>query len=158
MVKELLLLRHGEAEIANSQNEDVFRKLTPPGEKRIERLANSLKSRGQRVDQIIHSQAVRCVKTAAIMGLILESSELVPSPLIYRAGYPELLDLINGLPDKIQKVMLVGHNPTISYMATYLTNDQHVLLSPGMMVRIHFTGISWDQVSKGSGNLEEILQ
>ncbi|MEX2512885.1 MAG: histidine phosphatase family protein [Cyclobacteriaceae bacterium] len=158
MVKELLLLRHGEAEIRKGQHEDEFRKLTPSGERRVERLANSLKTRGQKVDQIIHSQAVRCVQTAEIMGRFLEPGKLVGSPLIYRAGYPELLALINSLPDHLDTVMLVGHNPTISYMATYLTNDQHVLLSPGMMVRIHFTGVPWEQVSKAAGSLEEILQ
>jgi phosphohistidine phosphatase len=157
-VKELLLLRHGAAESPGNQSGDMERNLTPSGENQVERLAGMLKENHQKLDLIVHSKAKRCVKTANIMAQYLLPKQLLPSPVIYRADYAELLALINELPKEMERVMLVGHNPTISFFVSYLSGEQHMMLSPGMMARIKFSDLEWEMVSQGTGTLEEVLQ
>jgi phosphohistidine phosphatase len=158
MTKELMLMRHGEAEPGNSQSGDFNRKLTHFGENQVRRLAEMLKSNTQEVDLLIHSTALRCKLTADLMGKTLKPRKTTASQGIYRAGHLELLGLINEWDIAINKVILVGHNPTISFMVSYLTGEQHILLLPGMMARIHFMDYAWDEVSKDSGVLAEVLQ
>ena len=158
MVKELLLLRHGAAESPGNQSGDIDRNLTPSGENQVERLARMLRENHQKLDLIVHSKANRCAKTANIMAQYLKPRQLSPSPVIYRAGYTELLTLVNEFSKEMERVMLVGHNPTISFFVSYLSGDQHMMLSPGMMARIKFSDLEWEMVSQGTGTLEEVLQ
>lgn len=158
MVKELLLLRHGNAESPGNQSGDKERNLTASGENQVKRLAAMLKESHQKLDLIVHSQANRCAKTANIMAQSLKPNKLISSPVIYRAGYIELLALINEFSKELERVMLVGHNPTISFLVSYLTAEQHIMLSPGMMARIKFSDLDWGMVSQGTGTLEEVLQ
>lgn len=158
MVKELILMRHGEAEPGNSQTGDFNRNLTPAGENQVARLAELLRNNGQKVDLLIHSAALRGEQTAAILEKSIHPDKIISSRLIYKIGHLELLDLINQWDNSINKVILVGHNPTISFMVSYLTGEQHILLSPGMMARINFGDLDWGLVSKDMGSLSEVLQ
>jgi phosphohistidine phosphatase len=42
---------------------------------------------------------------------------------IYMASYDSLLALLNTLPEKIQHVMLIGHNPGLEDLAMLLCNE-----------------------------------
>jgi phosphohistidine phosphatase len=77
---------------------------------------------------------------------------------IYQADKDVLLQVLQGFGLEDNHVMMVGHNPGVSHLAAYLTGEDHLLFSPGMMVRIVFHVDEWQHISKNSGILEEILQ
>jgi phosphohistidine phosphatase len=77
---------------------------------------------------------------------------------IYQAEHGALLQVLNSFDNRDNHVMMVGHNPGVSHLAAFLTGEDHLLFSPGMMVRIAFYLEEWQHISKNSGVLVEILQ
>ncbi|WP_154854118.1 SixA phosphatase family protein [Cyclobacterium xiamenense] len=158
MVKELLLARHGEATAPSFAVEDMQRSLTPAGSQQVERLGRTLAINGQTCDYLIHSPAKRCSQTAAILAQQLSVKTCNAHRSIYQASREQLFRQLTQFPKEANQVLLVGHNPAVSQLAAYLTGESHLVFSPGMMARIHFTDQEWEAVSKGTGTLEEILQ
>lgn len=158
MVKELLLARHGAATSPDISAIDADRKLTPSGIQQVERLGHILGINGQKCQLLVHSPALRCRLTAEILGKYLKPANRMVIPSIYRAGRDELLAVINAFSNTSDHVLLVGHNPAISMIASYLTGEGHLMFSPGMMARLHFQDMGWDMLSGNTGTLEEILQ
>ena len=49
--------------------------------------------------------------------------------------------------------MCVGHNPTITHVAEYITKAEIGDLVPGGLAIIQFNFNSWNEVSEGNGEL-----
>ncbi|MBR9774649.1 MAG: hypothetical protein GYB55_06440 [Cytophagales bacterium] len=158
MAKELLLVRHGITEAPGFDKNDLKRDLIKPGIDQLERLAKLLNSNGQICDHMAHSPANRCRQTAQILSSQLEVRKSSVVMDIYQAGHGELLQVLNNFENEDTHVMMVGHNPGVSHFAAFLTGEDHLLFSPGMMVRIAFYVEEWEHISKNSGVLIEILQ
>ena len=158
MVKELLLVRHGLTEAPSFETKDLKRNLTLPGIDQLKRLSNLLKISGQECNHQVYSPANRCKQTADILASQIRIDKFSLVNEIYQAGHDDLLQIINRFGSETNHAMMVGHNPGVSHLAAYLTGEDHLLFSPGMMVRIGFHIEEWEHISKNSGILEEILQ
>ncbi len=158
MKKQIALVRHGEAEQGFGIDSDLERELTVLGVSKLHRLAGVLKERDVFFDLLVTSPAKRTLQTVEILSqyvkIILEEQKRN----FYLANCEVLFSAINQLSDQHQRVMLVGHNPGISALLAYLTDDFYVSLSPGMMALVDFEIDQWGAVSRGSGTLVEILQ
>jgi phosphohistidine phosphatase len=152
------LVRHGLTEAPGFEKKDINRNLTQDGIHRLERLAKLLKMGGQICNQLVFSPANRCKQTAKILSeqVKIDHAEMINE--IYQADRDALMNIINGLGSETAHAILVGHNPGVSYLAAYLTGEDQLLFSPGMAVRINFHEKEWEQISKNSGIMEEILQ
>lgn len=112
------LVRHGKAEDGPV---DTQRRLADRGRKAVRKLAERLESAGVHVDRIEHSGLVRARETAEILqeslgGEILEVSGLRPED--------DVEPVANRLDDMAEDdVMLVGHNPFMEELASYLLVD-----------------------------------
>ncbi|MFN7134956.1 MAG: phosphohistidine phosphatase SixA, partial [Myxococcales bacterium] len=114
----LYLLRHGDAEDTADRLSDEARALTPTGFDEVRTLARTLRARGESFDLIWCSSLVRAVQTA----------QIVAEGLSYRGPLRALLELIPG-GDPLEavelaraeggSVLLVGHEPQMTYMAAY---------------------------------------
>jgi phosphohistidine phosphatase len=158
MSKELLLVRHGLTEAPGFEKKDINRNLTAPGIHQLERLAKLLNRGGQICNQLVFSPANRCKQTAKLLSEQIKTDHVEMINEIYQADRDTLMNIINGLASETAHAILVGHNPGVSFLAAYLTGEDQLLFSPGMAVRITFLEKEWQQVSKNSGVLEEILQ
>jgi phosphohistidine phosphatase len=158
MSKELILVRHGLTEEPGFQKKDIHRNLTEPGIHQLERLANLLNRGGRICNQMVFSPANRCKQTAKLLAEKIEIDHAEMINEIYRADKEALMNIINSLETETDRAILVGHNPGVSYLAAHLTGEDQLLFSPGMAVRIVFLEMEWEQISKNSGMLEEILQ
>jgi len=158
MAKELLLVRHGFTEAPSFETKDLKRNLTLPGIDQLKRLSNLLKTSGQICNHQVYSPANRCRQTADILAsqIAIDKSSLVNE--IYQADWDGLFQVFSGFGQDDNHVMMVGHNPGVSHLAAYLTGENLLLFSPGMMVRIVFSIEEWQHISKNSGILKEILQ
>ena len=63
----------------------------------------------------------------------------------------QLFLLINQLDDSIDSVLLIGHNPGISYLCDYLQGTNHTEMAPGELIGITMEVERWSEVSKGIG-------
>ena len=155
MVKKLFLVRHAQASETEAGGKDVNRFLTRSGQREAVYLGMYLKKNEKIPDQIISSSADRAFTTAKIVAeqLAYPLDEIIEDPDMYEASVRIFLRIINELDVNCQQVMMVGHNPTISYLAELLTGEVVDNMATGSIVEIHFPHDSWKEVSQHTGSL-----
>lgn len=151
-------MRHGEAETGMGYRKDFDRKLTPHGINKLQRLNTLLESRAIQFDLLIKSPAQRAMETAELLSSHLAHADLITNDKIYEGSVETLLEIIEELPDQYQNVLLVGHNPSLTSLLLYLTNDFNFAMLPGMMAVVTFHLSDWKALSRGTGYLNEVLQ
>ena len=115
---DLILWRHAEASELESAGDDLERALTPKGERQAQRMAEWLNQRLAHSTRILVSPAVRCQQTAKALGRKFKTlSELAPD------GNGESLLKAARWPDANEPVLIVGHQPTLGLVASFLLAD-----------------------------------
>lgn len=159
MGKILTLLRHGEAEPAKGQQADFKRNLTTDGAHRLERLSQVLSLRNLHYDLLLSSTSNRTVQTSEIIQQGLPCREAVFFDTLYLADVQVMMELISQQKEENEQVLLVGHNPGISALLSYISGEHQLTLQPGMMAMVEIEADSWAlATSRGLGILREVLQ
>ncbi len=155
MVKKLFLARHAQASETEPGVKDIDRFLTRNGQREAMYVGMYMKKHGIIPDLIVASSAQRALTTAKIMAEQLEYpvEEILEEPEMYEASVRIFLRIINELDVNCQQVMMVGHNPTVTYLAELLTGAVIGNVDPGGLVEIHFSSDSWKEVSQHTGTL-----
>ena len=119
----LYLVQHGEAK---REEEDPARPLTDKGKSEVEKIASFIAKTGIHIERILHSGKLRALQTAEIL-----ASHLKPPRGIEQA---DALDPLadpkiwaERLKDTNEDIMLVGHLPHLSKLASLLlTGDMNI--------------------------------
>lgn len=154
-MKKLFLLRHAQSEDKESSQKDFDRQLSARGLQNATRMGMYLKSLYLQFDIIISSPAERALNTASLIAeqIKYETSKIHQNEEIYEASARTLLQVVIQLKDEWNQVLLVGHNPSISYLAEYLTRKAIGDITTCGIVEIHFDTDKWSEISEGSGEL-----
>lgn len=127
MTVMLYLMRHGIAEDASRDGSDADRALTDEGIRKTTHVAEGLRALGLRPDSIISSPLRRAHETARIAAKVLAPDhEVELTPLL--AGSTAAAAIASGLrlPRRATQVLLVGHQPGLGELASYLlTGSPH---------------------------------
>ena len=116
---DLILWRHAEAFEMREVQDDMARALTAKGERQAQRMAEWLNQRLAHSTRILVSPAVRCHQTAKALGKKFKTSpELAPD------GNGEALLKAARWPDGSEPVLVIGHQPTLGLVASYLLSEQ----------------------------------
>jgi phosphohistidine phosphatase len=116
---DLILWRHAEAFEMREVDDDLARALTPKGERQAQRMAEWLNQRLAHSTRILVSPALRCQQTAKALGKKFKTlNELAPD------GNGEALLKASRWPDASEPVLIVGHQPTLGFVASYLLAGQ----------------------------------
>jgi len=104
---------------------------------------------------IISSSSSRTKSTAETLAQLTGYAldKVIFSEEAYNGSMRNLLEIINNLSEGIESVMIVGHNPGISYLSEYLTHESIGDLPTCGVVNIGFENIQWKDISAGSGKL-----
>ena len=155
MVKKLFLARHAQASETEPGIKDIDRFLTRTGQREAMYVGMFMKKHDIIPDLIISSTAQRAMTTAKIVAEQLKYpvEEILEEPEMYEASVRIFLRMINELDVNCQQVMMVGHNPTVTYLAELLTGAVIGNIEPGGVVEIHFANDSWKEVSQHTGTL-----
>lgn len=156
--KFLYLLRHGQAEPGIGPIGDLKRPLSEVGKSHINQLSWVLESRKITFDLILASPAIRTSQTSKIISKNVFSKENLEVDEIYEAELIDLLNILNKIDNRVENLLLVGHNPSLSILATYLTGNDSINMSPGMLAIIQIEVDSWDQIGKDTGLLKEMIE
>jgi len=118
---ELLLMRHGKSDWPAGISDDQ-RPLKGRGEKNASRMGRWLLEQELVPEQVISSPARRAMQTAQRVceAMAFPVADIVQAPSIYDASLDDLLQLLQGLPDSLHRVLLVGHNPGMEYLLIHL--------------------------------------
>ncbi len=152
-------MRHAKAAARESRQDDKSRELTQAGIKDSLVAGALLRERNAPCDLIVSSSAARTEQTAQLMAeaMKLEHIRIVPEDVLYEASVRQFLEYVNNIEDAYHHVLIVGHNPTISYLAEYLTKADIGEMATADVAIIKFDLRSWKLVSENTGVLEEPL-
>jgi phosphohistidine phosphatase len=156
MTKNLYLVRHAKAEPQSAGLSDFDRQLNNTGIQEATKMGKLLSDLQIKPDLIVSSPASRTTTTAEILcdWLGYDASTIHFERLIFDAASIEkLLGIINGFSEEKQNIILVGHNPIISYLAEYLTGENVGDLPTGGTACIGWEIITWKEVLSRNGKL-----
>jgi phosphohistidine phosphatase len=157
-VKKLILVRHSDAEHSSFDTPDFDRRLTPQGQKRAKLQANLLLNKNLIPNLIITSNAIRAKETVALLLTILNPDcQIQLVPFLYDDfTTTDFFNLISSIDENKTVVMVVGHNPTISVMASRLDFKSQLSFKPCSMA-IFNTTKEWNLLEVGDAKLSDFM-
>ena len=164
-MRRLFLIRHAKAEPGVGQN-DYERALTDRGRDDARRVATVLASRGLLPAAMIHSGALRTKQTAEIFASQWPRRVDLSEELgLYDATKEMLFFRTRSLPDALESIAFVGHNPGVGELASALAGygaypelRRMALKYPTCAVAvIDFEVDAWDDVERKAGLLALFL-
>jgi len=155
-MKNLYLMRHAKSSWDFEDLSDHDRPLDNRGRKDAPLMGRELVSREVTVDLIMASTAVRALSTATLVGreLEYETDKIALEEEIYKADKQELLEIINSIPNQFDKVLLIGHNNTITELANLLSPDLIPEIPTAGVVALSFACTTWREISKANATLQ----
>jgi phosphohistidine phosphatase len=167
VMKTIFLLRHAKSSWDDDSLPDHDRPLSERGRAAAPRIGAYMRGAGYLPDLVFCSTATRTRRT---LDAVL--SELGVEPVIefheelYLAAPSEMLDLVRSVPDTVEAVLLVGHNPGTGMLAVTLSGDGLPERIYQMRAKFPTTGLAiielsvdrWKDVVGGCGTLKEFIR
>lgn len=117
--RRLVVMRHAKAEAFAA--DDHARVLTDRGRRDAVEGGLWLSAQGIEPDHVFVSSAMRTVGTwEALSHGLRSSAEVVIQDALYTAGPEATLEVLRSAPLDAQVVFLIGHSPTVAYLAHVL--------------------------------------
>jgi phosphohistidine phosphatase len=111
-MKTLLLMRHAKSSWKGTSLPDHQRPLNKRGQQDAPRMGAFLQAQGLALDAILCSTAVRARQTAAgFLQRYTFEGEVQYFDDLYGADPETIIALLKQLPESIEAVMVIGHNP-----------------------------------------------
>jgi len=155
MPKILFLVRHAKSSWSDPSLADRDRPLNQRGRKSASDMGRRLAKEEHRPDLIISSPANRAFSTARKIAkeLAYDDSGIITDESLYFAGTGSMLKLLEGLDDRYQKVMIVGHNPAMTSLLNILCDTQVDNMPTGAIAVIEFDMACWSELDMTNANL-----
>jgi phosphohistidine phosphatase len=136
---EIYILRHGIAVERGTRgyNKDSDRPLTKEGEEKMRQIADVLANMDLQLDLILSSSFLRAKQTAKIVAETVGLDVTYTEFLEPGRDHKKLIAEIND--EKVQRVMLVGHEPDLSQLTSVLiagTGDGNIELKKGGIAKL----------------------
>ncbi len=123
-MKRLYLLRHAKSSWDDPTLADYDRPLAPRGRRAAKVMAEHVRREGIAPELVLCSPSRRTRQTLARIAPGLgESTDAQMRSELYAASAADLLEVLNAVPDEVESVMLIGHNPGIQDLALSLARD-----------------------------------
>ncbi len=163
--RRLILLRHAKAEHHGGVS-DEMRTLSPSGRRQAALVGSLMADAGLAPDVVLCSSAVRTRQTYELLATTLKASpEVVFSEDLYGAGLSGTLTVIAEVPAGAGTVLVVGHEPVMSGVASVLAGPES---DPSALARVRVgvpTGAfsvlevpsSWSGLTRGSAVLTQVV-
>lgn len=156
----LFLLRHAKTQPAASGEQDFDRPLYKEGVTQSIRLGQHLAQQKIKPDHIISSPARRAIDTLlnVVQALDINQNEVQFEESVYTGETDQLLELIQATNHQHKSLLLTGHNPAITSLASYLVRGFAESMDPCDLVHIELDSVTeWLAISKHSGLLKNII-
>lgn len=149
----LFFLRHGVAEEGGLHIPDESRRLTEEGRAEMQRVAAGMARLDLRLDCILSSPLIRAEETARIVAEVLDLQDKLELRNALAGGFclGRLQGMLAPTPNA-KRVLLVGHEPTLSATIGELIGGGHV-----HMRKAALAGVKTRLLEPGAGTLEFLL-
>jgi phosphohistidine phosphatase len=119
-MRVIVLARHAKAELSSARRPDHARALTVKGREDADTLGRSLTALGFEPEVAYVSDAARTVETWVIASRTWEVPDVRRGRELYNTTVPTMIAALRATPLGASRVMIVGHEPTVSSAAVYL--------------------------------------
>jgi len=151
-MKKLYIVRHTHKSEERPGQDDYDRGLSQIGMEEARLMAKKLANTGIQTDLIVSSPAVRTRETAEIFAEILNyDKSIMYNEVLYLAFVNELLETISYTFDTVDTMILIGHNPSLTALATLI--DFKEKFETGGIMEIEFDCNSWIDIAKENAKL-----
>jgi phosphohistidine phosphatase len=162
--RHLFLLRHAKSSWDDPSIEDHDRPLAQRGRRAAARIADYATKRAIRPDLILCSSAMRARQTLERIAPSLgRDAEIHIERSLYGATEDRLMERLQTLPDEVDSVMMIGHNPGVQDLALLVARDGPLrsLLAEKFptagLATLAFGRLAWKDLDMGSGDLVDFV-
>ena len=164
MSRELFILRHAKSDWDSGVAQDSERPLNKRGRKDAPRMGAWMREHYLYPGWVLCSTAVRARETleAVTQELELSSARTYFLQDLYLADLDTLLGILRDVPAEEDSVMLVGHNPGLDELVSYLSKSPVLLSESGKLMTTACLAQfklpdDWHDL-KGRGELVQIIR
>lgn len=152
-----MLLRHGKANVQALNQSDFQRPLKKHSDETIHAVADTLMRHFGHPDKVFSSPALRTRSTAEIFLRRVDADIAMDTPEeLYAADVEDILQLLAGLPEELDQIMIVGHNPSLEEIIyTFSHHYQRLKTAHCCVLDLDIQG--WPEVYGRVELLDEIL-
>ena len=148
-MKTLFLIRHAKSSWDDPALPDKDRPLGDRGRRDAPKMGKRLAKRDVTPDLILSSPARRALTTAEIIAKKLDYKlkDIVVDDRLYASEADGLLNVIHKLGDKLERVMLFGHNPELTEL-THRLSSKITHMPTCAVAEFTFATKSWSDIGK----------
>ncbi len=152
-MKLIYLVRHAKSSWNAPSLSDFDRPLNKRGLHDACLMGDILKQENIHLNRMISSPANRALSTAKILAnsLSYPLEEIIENQRVYEASVGDLVNIIRNLEDDIHTIMIVGHNPGLSWLTDYLCDDPNLNLTTCGVCGIELDCHSWKDIEETPG-------
>ena len=152
-MKTIYLLRHAKSDWANADLNDYDRPLNKRGKNDAPEMGKKLKELYVIPELIISSPAKRTRQTIKKIceKINYPFNNIIFDESVYLSSLKNLITLVNAIDDNYKTVLLVGHNPGITMLNNYLTEDYIDNIPTCGFVEINMEIDHWNEIIQGVG-------
>ena len=152
MIRDVFLVRHAKSNWDYPHLRDIERPLNDRGLRDAPRMAKYFADLGLHPDIIISSPAVRALTTAAFfkVELDIEGEDFWVRDQIYEGSASTLLQLIQLLPEGVERPVIFGHNPGFTMFANHFPGGDFMNVPTCGIVHYQADISHWGEFGPGS--------
>lgn len=158
-MKKLILLRHADA-IKQSVINDFSAEISAMGKIQLEKITEIVKT--IEIDKVLVSPAKRTIDTLSAIIEYINTEDIDTVRSLYDSYVEDIINIIKKEDDKINNLMIIGHNPIITQLVLYLANetsDEYIKIesmgiTTAQLLVLEFKDLdNWEKLSYYSGNI-----
>ena len=160
--KTLYLLRHAKSAWENPSLSDFDRPLNKRGKENLPGLANLAAMLNSPPELILTSPSRRTLDT--LTGFCRGMSTLFKieeEKELYHASKEEILSRIQEVPEKIQRLLIVGHNPGLEEFISWILTGSIVSIplqiTTGSFVQMNLNISLWSEIAPETATLQLMI-
>ena len=125
MARQLVIMRHAKSAWDTEAATDFERPLAKRGRGDAPRVGQWLLEQDLIPDYIVSSPAERAKQTTlrACKPMDIKKTTINWDPRVYGAGTEDLLEVLAEIPCKKSRILMVGHNPGLEFLFSFLTKS-----------------------------------
>lgn len=159
MSKQLILIRHSYAENGSFNTMDFDRELSTKGKNYMPLKAKELANYMSDKILFVSSDAKRAVQTSEIVMQVLNYDREISFEHFLYEDYTtqDFMNFIHNQNDSFDKLLVIGHNPTLANIAYRLCPDFNHSVPPGTIIVLDFNVSKWNEIEVNSASLIDII-
>lgn len=156
MVRNILLIRHADANYPDQHERDFERKLSRKGTDESVLLGSYVQKLPFQLQAIYTSPAVRTLETCRNLVQTLDyMPRIISSEEYYEATRNVMVAAINRIDELFHNVAIVAHNPSITSLYEYLSQQSVGGFMTASCAWIQVDVEHWNEVSGGIASLRD---